>query len=483
MKLRFFSLVGAGALVASLLVSAPAAANGEPTPDAIVSCDVDGADRRGSEVCFVTASLTRSGSPLTIGTQFGLFYQDESAAFGEGAPGFVVRVGVQENGGLNAFASPSEGDVAELTIAYPVVNRAAAGDVEGLRGTDVAAGVFAVTSAADFSYSKSIETLASRSWVEFDISKTFVESWSRTACTFGDFDDPDAFDEETGYAIPPAACGVENGTDLGNGAGAITSTGGVQNSISFFTPETFTGFVNETSDGGYLNYQGSGIVWFEENNSFKFQIIGPAFASGSTRNSGALQAFLPQGYMVEIFGPDFSPSSPVMESKRFDASQEAVTEQDLSNQVVASARNGGLLLELASYPFSAPVFSFGAVIPASTADAGVPGIFMTVAGHIGRDAHGSPVYYGADRVARASSYMLTLSPAGRGVSRTQLAEGTIAPDGSFSEVVRLPPLSDGMHEIQFSGRHRNGATLELTAIVVVLEGKIASVGPNVPIIR
>lgn len=481
MKIRVFSGMGVGLLVASLLVASPVVANGDPEPDAIVSCDVGGADLRGSAVCYLSASLTRSGTPLTLGTQFGLFYQDESEAFGEGSGGFVVRVGLHDGDALNPFEPPLAGDVAVMRIAYPVVDRDPSGDTEGLRGTDVAAGLFAIASATDFSYTKSLETSGPSSWVEFSINKTFVETWFRQACTFVDFD------ADTGYAIPPPECEVENG-GLVDGV-AITSSGDVTNGITFYTPATFDGFVNSTTDGGYLNYQGTGLTWFTEGGNFEFQIIGPSYASGSTLNSGALQAFLPQAYMLEVFGPDFSPSSPVWEPTRLDASGGAVTAQDLSNQVVASARNDGLLIELASYQFSAPVFSFGPVISSTSASSGgsggsgVPGIFLTVAGHAGRDVQGSPVYYGADRVALESSYLLTVSPAGRSLSFARLAEGIIETNGSFSGTVRLPALRDGSHEVQLSGRHRNGATLELTATLVVRDGKIVSVGPNVPIIR
>ena len=77
----------------------------------------------------------------------------------------------------------------------------------------------------------------------------------------------------------------------------------------------------------------------------------------------------------------------------------------------------------------------------TSAGPGVPGIFLTVAGPVGRSASEAPLYYGADRVAVTSTYLLTVT----GVSNiaptvTTLAEGTIDANGSFSAMTRLPAL-------------------------------------------
>ena len=67
---------------------------------------------------------------------------------------------------------------------------------------------------------------------------------------------------------------------------------------------------------------------------------------------------------------------------------------------------------------------------------------------------------------------------------TMLAEGTIEDDGSFSTSVRLDPLAPGSYDVQFTGTHRNGATLELTSrIVVGPGGEYMLIGDNIPIIR
>ena len=100
----------------------------------------------------------------------------------------------------------------------------------------------------------------------------------------------------------------------------------------------------------------------------------------------------------------------------------------------------------------------------ASADAGVPGIFLTVAGPVGRSGSEAPIYYGADRVAVTSTYLLTVT----GVSNiaptiTTLAEGTIDADGSFSSMTRLPALTPGVYNVQMVGTHVNGSTLQLTS--------------------
>jgi hypothetical protein len=119
------------------------------------------------------------------------------------------------------------------------------------------------------------------------------------------------------------------------------------------------------------------------------------------------------------------------------------------------------------------------------ADSGTPGIFLHITGPVGRSVAGSPVYYGANRVQVTSTYTLTLTPVGGNRPPvTMLAEGTIELNGSFATSVRLDPLAPGSYDVQFTGTHRNGATLELTSrIVVGPGGEYMLIGDNIPIIR
>ena len=128
--------------------------------------------------------------------------------------------------------------------------------------------------------------------------------------------------------------------------------------------------------------------------------------------------------------------------------------------------------------------SVDATSSAST-DPGVPGIFLTVAGPVGRSASEAPIYYGADRVAVTSTYLLTVT----GVSNiaptiTTLAEGTIDADGSFSSMTRLPALAPGVYNVQMVGTHVNGSTLQLTSQVTIGGvGEFTSIGANIPVIK
>ena len=121
----------------------------------------------------------------------------------------------------------------------------------------------------------------------------------------------------------------------------------------------------------------------------------------------------------------------------------------------------------------------------SSADAGVPGIFLTVAGPVGRSASEAPVYYGADRVAVTSTYLLTVTRVSNVTPTiTTLAEGTIDADGSFTSMTRLPALAPGTYNVQMVGTHVNGSTLQLTSQVTIGGvGQFTSIGANIPIIK
>lgn len=132
--------------------------------------------------------------------------------------------------------------------------------------------------------------------------------------------------------------------------------------------------------------------------------------------------------------------------------------------------------------FSEPSVSSGG---SSSASAGVPGIFLSVNGVLlDKQVHGAPVYYGADRVAVTSTYVLTVTKVSNvAPSVVTLAEGTIGANGSFSSMVRLPALAPGTYNVRMTGTHTSGATLELTSQVTVDAGVFTSIGSNIPIIR
>ena len=117
--------------------------------------------------------------------------------------------------------------------------------------------------------------------------------------------------------------------------------------------------------------------------------------------------------------------------------------------------------------------------------AGPPGIFLTVAGPVGRSASEAPVYYGADRVAVTSTYLLTVTRVSNVTPTiTTLAEGTIDADGSFTSMTRLPALAPGTYNVQMVGTHVNGSTLQLTSQVTIGGlGQFTSIGANIPVIK
>lgn len=125
--------------------------------------------------------------------------------------------------------------------------------------------------------------------------------------------------------------------------------------------------------------------------------------------------------------------------------------------------------------FTLPV----AVTTTSTAEAGIPGIYVVVTGPVGRSASGSPVYYGTDRVATTSTYLLTITNILSTDAARVLATGTVDVRGNLEASVRLPALSPGTYDVVFQGKHRGGTGLRLTARMSVGEsGQITQLVEN-----
>lgn len=117
----------------------------------------------------------------------------------------------------------------------------------------------------------------------------------------------------------------------------------------------------------------------------------------------------------------------------------------------------------------------------ATAVSGVPGIYLHVAGPVGRVAEGSPVYYGSDRVAIASTYLLTITNQVSGARSRVLAEGVVDARGNLEARALLPALEPGSYDVVFQGKHRGGAGLRLSARITIGDaGQITTLGPNIP---
>jgi hypothetical protein len=156
----------------------------------------------------------------------------------------------------------------------------------------------------------------------------------------------------------------------------------------------------------------------------------------------------------------------------------AVTDQDPWDQE-SDAFYSDIVATTHTYNCASPVSAVSDPAP------GPPGIFLYVAGPDGRSASDAPVYYGADRVAVTSAYLLTVTRVSTiAPAATTLAEGTIDADGSFSSMTRLPALAPGTYNVQMVGTHVNGSTLQLTSQVTIGGlGQFTSIGANIPVIR
>ena len=118
---------------------------------------------------------------------------------------------------------------------------------------------------------------------------------------------------------------------------------------------------------------------------------------------------------------------------------------------------------------------------ASSKEAGIPGIYLHVAGPVGRLAEGSPVYYGSDRVAFTSTYLLTITNQATNTTSRVLAEGVVDARGNLEARALLPSLQPGDYDVVFQGKHRGGAGLRLSARITVGDaGQITVLGPNIP---
>lgn len=124
------------------------------------------------------------------------------------------------------------------------------------------------------------------------------------------------------------------------------------------------------------------------------------------------------------------------------------------------------------------IFGFTATTSA-TADAnrGQPGIYMQIAGPVGRSVTDSPIYVGSDRVMPGSPYTLSINPDRR--RAFTLATGTTDARGNAAMRVTLPALAPGSYVITFTGKHASGTGLKLTSTITVgAVGQYTTIGAN-----
>ncbi len=200
---------------------------------------------------------------------------------------------------------------------------------------------------------------------------------------------------------------------------------------------------------------------------------------GTGSQAGHVRVFGQNGTAWDQLGADIDGEAPGDNASNRGGSSVALSGDGTTVAIGAPWNDGGG--DMAGH---VRIYTVTTTITSETAS-GTPGIFLHISGPVGRSVAGSPVYYGADRVQVTSTYRLTLTPVGGNRPPvTMLAEGTIELNGSFATSVRLDPLAPGSYDVQFTGTHRNGATLELTSrIVVGPGGEYMLIGDNIPIIR
>lgn len=161
---------------------------------------------------------------------------------------------------------------------------------------------------------------------------------------------------------------------------------------------------------------------------------------------------------------------------------------DTAGQSVAMSANGTAVI-IGAYlnddggadAGEASVFTYEAEVSVTaSSEAGVPGIYLYVAGPLGRSAQGSPVYYGSDRVAVASTYVLTVTSVSNPTHPVfVLAQGIVDAQGNLEATATLPGLAPGSYDVALSGQHLSGIGLKLTArITIGSAGTFTALSPN-----
>lgn len=117
-------------------------------------------------------------------------------------------------------------------------------------------------------------------------------------------------------------------------------------------------------------------------------------------------------------------------------------------------------------------------ITGATASAGLPGIYLHLAGPVGRPVEGSPVYFGSHKIATSSPYELTLQRVGA-PAPTILASGATDGRGTLERRLILGQLVPGTYTLTLRGEHAFGTGLWLTnSFTVTPEGTYSRIAEN-----
>jgi len=300
-----------------------------------------------------------------------------------------------------------------------------------------------------------------------------VYSWSGTAWSqLGADIDGEAASDFSGYSVSLSDDGTRVAIGARNNDGSFSNAGHVR--VYSWNGTTWSQLGADIDGEAASDSSGESVSLSDDGTRVA---IGAPNNDGGGSNAGHVRVYSWNGTTWSQLGADIDGEAAA------DFSGYSVSLSDDGTRVAIGAfENDGSFSNAGHVRvFSTPV----SVSVSSATSAGTPGIFLHITGPVGRSVAGSPVYYGADRVQVTSNYTLTLTPVGGNRPPvTMLAEGTIELNGSFATSVRLDPLAPGSYDVQFTGTHRNGATLELTSrIVVGPGGEYMLIGDNIPIIR
>ena len=111
---------------------------------------------------------------------------------------------------------------------------------------------------------------------------------------------------------------------------------------------------------------------------------------------------------------------------------------------------------------------------------GIPGIFLWIAGPVGRSTSAAPVYFGAVGIKPSGTYILSMQPMiDSPTSRSLLATGKVNGDGNLDKRLELDALEAGTYKIVMQGTHRSGSLLVLTNYISVdTRGNFVSISPE-----
>jgi hypothetical protein len=129
------------------------------------------------------------------------------------------------------------------------------------------------------------------------------------------------------------------------------------------------------------------------------------------------------------------------------------------------------------------VFSYPTpVVATTTSNNRLHGIYLHVAGPIGRSVVDSPIYFGSYKVMANSRYLVSVKQAGTpGTPSITLAEGQVNATGTFDARGLFRSLTPGNYTITFTGVHQTGTGLRLSApFSVGKNGEFVALGSNLP---